>query len=250
MSLVVLQRGHVPRTSGATGAPGEQQYAIATAELCVPAIRALGHSVSVIDADVPDSSYRGDIFFALHWDASTNPTASGASVGYQSSEGLALAAIWKQQYKRAGWTRAFKPDNYTAALAGYYGVRKAVSQGNRTAIITEAGFVTNSHDKAMMSPSLTALSIVNTVRELFGSAPAPAPAPVEEEDMKWLRVDDDGTGECGLFGPGYWKWVDDVHEYNSVVSLHGQPRNVSRAVYDQYRSACLHGQRCPTDAPN
>lgn len=169
MAVVVLQRGHVPRTSGATGAPGEQQYAIACADRCAPALRRIGHDARVIDADpTSDAAYRGDIFFALHWDSSTNPTASGASVGYQTPEGQDLAQQWKRQYKNAGWTRAFKPDNYTAALGGYYGVRKAVGQGNRLAIITEAGFVSNSHDKAMMSPELTALSIVNTVAEIFG----------------------------------------------------------------------------------
>lgn len=169
MATIVLQRGHVPRTSGATGAAGEQQYAIATADLTAQFLRQLGHDVRIIDADPVDKRvYRGDAFIALHWDSSANPTASGASVGYQTAEGERFAQRWKFHYKYAGWTRRFHPDNYTAALRGYYGVREAVKQGNRLAIITEAGFVTNSHDKAMMSPQLTAASLVSLVTEFFG----------------------------------------------------------------------------------
>lgn len=184
MSLVVLQRGHVPRTSGRTGAPGEQEYAIRTADVTAHALAQIGHIPKIIDADPPfDSAYRGDYFFALHWDGSTNPTVSGASVGYQTVEGARLAVAWKRHYKEGGWTRAFKPDNYTDALRGYYGVRKAIGQGNRFAIITEAGFVTNSHDKAMMSPELTALAIVNTVVEFAGGM---HPVQRREEEMPYL----------------------------------------------------------------
>jgi len=165
MALVVVQRGHVPRTSGATGAPGEQQFARDTAAKLAPLLKAMGHNVRVIDADVPLSYYRGDLFVAIHYDSGAS-SASGASVGYQSSEGGKFAAAWKRAYVEAGWTRGFRADNYTANLGQYYGVSNAIRQGNRMAIITESGFHSNTGDKALMSPERTARSIAAAVAEL------------------------------------------------------------------------------------
>lgn len=177
--LIVVQRGHVPRTTGATGAPGEQQFAREAAARCEHHIQRVGHDVRIIDADVPDSSYKGDAFFALHYDSSRNPGVSGASVGYQSAEGAHAGRLWKAHYVRNGWTNGFRPDNYTDALAGYYGVRRAVSVGNRRAIICEAGFHSNTPDPdpqredsqllaSPAGPDRVGISIAATVVDLFG----------------------------------------------------------------------------------
>jgi N-acetylmuramoyl-L-alanine amidase len=176
MALVVVQRGHVPRTSGATGAPGEQQFARDTAAKLAPLLKAMGHNVRVIDADVPLSYYRGDLFVAIHYDSGAS-SASGASVGYQSSEGGKFAAAWKRAYVEAGWTRGFRADNYTANLGGYYGVSNAIRQGNRMAIITESGFHSNAGDKALMTPERTARSIAAAVAELTNRT-------IPEDDMQ------------------------------------------------------------------
>lgn len=190
MSLIVIQRGHVPRTSGATGAPGEQQFAIETADRCVEHIHGVGHSVRIIDADPPASAYRGDAFFAIHYDSSRDPGVCGASVGYQNAEGGRAARLWKEHYVRNGWTSGFRPDNYTANLGGYYGVRRALEAGNPYAIITEAGFHSNTPDPdpaledsqllaSPYGPDRVAIAIAATVVDLFGiggSAPCP-PSP-------------------------------------------------------------------------
>jgi len=178
MALIVIQQGHVPRTTGATGAKGEQAYAIAAAEATAIELRKIGHIPRVIPADPSmDSAYRGDMFFALHWDGNTSPTVSGASVGWQTPEGNHVGRTWKRHYAANGWTRSFKPDNYTPNLRGYYGVREAVAQGNKYAIITEAGFCTNAHDLAMMSPRLTAISIAATVVDIMGASCPPSTPP-------------------------------------------------------------------------
>lgn len=165
MTLVVVQRGHVPRKTGATGAPGEQQFAIDTAAKLAPMLRELGCSVRVIDADVSLAQYRGDLFVAIHYDSGSS-SASGASVGYQTLEGRRFAEAWKRAYVDAGWSRGFRQDNYTANLGQYYGVRNAVGQGNRAAIITESGFHSNAGDKALISPTRTARSIAAAVAEI------------------------------------------------------------------------------------
>lgn len=172
MALVVVQRGHVPRTTGAVGAPGEQQFARATADRVAAYVRGLGHRVRIIDADPPASSYRGDLFVSLHYDSSANPSARGASVGYQTADGRRFATAWKRYYGQAGWTGGFRPDNYTANLAQYYGVRTAVQQGNRIAFISEAGFHSNPQDAALLrapdGPERVAWAIAAAVAELKG----------------------------------------------------------------------------------
>lgn len=169
MSLIVVQRGHVPRTSGATGAPGEQQFAIDTAAALAPLLRSMGHNVRVIDADEPSSQYRGDLFVAIHYDSSSSASASGASVGYQNGPGRRLAEMWKRHYRAEGWTRGFRADNYSVNLAQYYGVRTAIGQGNEAAIITESGFHSNTDDKKLLSPTRTARSIAAAIGEYTGT---------------------------------------------------------------------------------
>lgn len=178
MALVVVQRGHVPRTTGATGAPGEQQFAIATADRVKIRVNGIGHTVRIINADEPNDRYKGDAFVALHYDSSSSSAAHGASVGYQSSEGRQFAEYWKRHYVANGWTRGFRGDNYTAALAGYYGVRRAVSVGNRRAFISEAGFHSNPQDMALLKapagPDRVAIAIAAALVDIFG-AKCPAP---------------------------------------------------------------------------
>lgn len=221
--LIVIQRGHVPRTSGATGAPGEQKFAIETADRCKARIVGLGHSVRVIDADVPDSYYRGDAFFAIHYDSSRSPGACGASVGYQTAEGGRVGRLWKAHYARNGWTSGFRPDNYTAALAGYYGVRRAVAQGNEHAIITEAGFHSNTPDPdpqledsqllaSPHGPDRVAIAIAATVVDLFGVKNPTCPPPVGIPEYP-------GTVKMGSIGDAVKVWQNQFnrHHYGLIV---------------------------------
>jgi hypothetical protein len=102
-----------------------------------------------IDADEPDPMYAGDVFVAVHGDGNSNPSLRGASVGYRTPEGAALAQRWKQAYIAAGWPGGFHPDNYTAALQGYYGLINAVRDaGTEAAFILEVGMMTNPNDRA------------------------------------------------------------------------------------------------------
>src|SRR5690606_11073631 len=151
MAVLVVQRGHVGRKTGATGAPGEQQFAIEAAERVAHHVNAVGHIVRIIDAVEPAERYRGDMFVAIHYASSSNPSARGASVGYQTPEGKSFAAAWKRHYQANGWTGGFRPDNYTHNLAGYYGVRRAVSVRNKRAFILEAGFHSNPDDRRLLA---------------------------------------------------------------------------------------------------
>lgn len=142
--VLVIQRGHVARTTGATGAPAEQAMAIRNAaEVLLIASELPDVTPSIIDADEQNARYRGEAFIAFHGDAAASSKAGGASVGYRNSEGRLLGQRWKEFYGEGGWIGTFRGDNYTANLARYYGTGQAVSAGNSKAIIVEHGFMTN-----------------------------------------------------------------------------------------------------------
>ncbi|NYV72853.1 N-acetylmuramoyl-L-alanine amidase [Streptomyces sp. UH6] len=155
--VLVVQMGHCFRTSGATGTPGEQVFAKAVADACAaelakpgPPGRELWH-LRVIKADEPVEQYAGDAFVAFHCDGSLHQSARGASVGYRDAAGQSLAQAWKHAYEQRGWSGGFRDDNYTENLKKYYGTRKADEAGNRRAFIAECGFLTNQHDKALLT---------------------------------------------------------------------------------------------------
>lgn len=181
MAVLVVQRGHVGRKTGATGAPGEQQFAIEAAERVAHHVNAVGHIVRIIDAVEPAERYRGDAFVAIHYDSSSNPSARGASVGYQTPEGKAFASAWKRHYQANGWTGGFRPDNYTHNLAGYYGVRRAVSVRNKRAFILEAGFHSNPDDRRLLAspagPDRVGVAVAAAVVDILGAKCPPGPQP-------------------------------------------------------------------------
>lgn len=168
MPILVVQRGHCHRKAGSTGTTGEQAYATAVAKACQNLLHGhAGWQVRTILADEPLDAYRGDAFVAIHCDGSTSPSACGASVGYRTPEGQRLAQAWKRAYAARGWSAGFRADNYTEALAGYYGTRNAVTVGTRRAFIAECGFRTNARDRALLDapegPSRVALAIADAL---------------------------------------------------------------------------------------
>lgn len=164
MPVLVVQKGHCYRTTGATGTSGEQQYATSVANACVNLLHGRnGWTVRAILADDPTSRYAGDAFVAIHCDGSTSSSARGASVGYRNAAGQAFGQAWKRAYAARGWKGGFRPDNYTDALHFYYGTGDAISAGNQRAFIAECGFLTNAQDRALLTgpggPTRVALAI-------------------------------------------------------------------------------------------
>jgi len=161
MPTLVVQKGHCYRKTGATGTAGEQEYVTRVADACHALLN--GHNGWMVKRTLADANdYAGSAFVAVHCDGSVSPSARGASVGYRTPEGQAFGQAWKRAYARRGWN-AFRPDNYTDALAGYYGTRNAVNAGNRRAIVIECGFRTSPEDRALLDgpggPERVALAI-------------------------------------------------------------------------------------------
>ncbi|MGH8575353.1 MAG: N-acetylmuramoyl-L-alanine amidase [Gammaproteobacteria bacterium] len=153
MPTLVVQMGHTgrPPNPGSVGTAGEQDFARAAGAACTRLLDGRGGwAVRLVLADPPLSSYRGDAFVAIHCDGSLSSASRGASLGHQTSEGRELAHAIRAAYERCGWSGGWKPDNYTSALSGYYGVRNAVGQGNRRSMIFETGTMTNTADRALL----------------------------------------------------------------------------------------------------
>ena len=149
---LVIQAGHVGRTRGATGARGlpqfgtEQMWTHKTAVHCQHWLTLRGWTVEWTKADdhVPDS----DVFIAVHHDGARSAYARGPSVGYPSSDdSKAAAQVWKAAYNAHYPGPAFRPDNYTSGLRGYYGYRKSTAD---IKLCCEHGFGSNPDDAAFM----------------------------------------------------------------------------------------------------
>lgn len=200
MPVLVVQMGHCYRKSGSTGTTGEQAYATSVANACVNLLHGRnGWTVRRILADDNLSDYRGGAFVAIHCDGSTSASARGASIGYRNAAGRQFGQAWKRAYAARGWKGGFRPDNYTAALAGYYGTGNALSQGNTRAFIAECGFMTNAQDRALLTapggPSRVALAIgdalgINSPQEdndMQATDPSKDPGP-NKWGHEWLNT--------------------------------------------------------------
>jgi PHD/YefM family antitoxin component YafN of YafNO toxin-antitoxin module len=152
VAVLVVQMGHVGRTTGVTGAPGEQAFTQAVGDACRRLLHGVnGWSVSCIPADPASSAYKGNAFCAVHADGNNNPNVAGSSLGHQTGEGNSFAQAVRSAYTQLGWSGPWHPDNYTDNLAHYYGVSAAIAQGNRRAFIFECGTITNPGEKAAMT---------------------------------------------------------------------------------------------------
>lgn len=189
MARVILQAGHCHRKRGSVGTQTrdgsytEQQFTWAVANRARDLLAADGHDAITILADEPSSRYRGDAFIAIHADGNNSPNVYGASVGYRTNEGKALAHAWKAAYKALGWSGGFRGDNYTAALGGYYGTKRAVAEGNRRACILEFGFLTNPGEAAQLRSKAGQERAAQSVRRAVNaSLGISTPDPTTEDD--------------------------------------------------------------------
>ena len=140
---VVLQVGHIGRTSGATGSTGalieEQQGAALIAELVSARLTTAGVDHIVIDADSweydngvrPNGTLvKTDIFLSLHMDGSKKPCASAPSLGYNPKFGKESMQLFGAGLAIALDLNAadFMRDNFTANLSHYGDYGRSNSQ--------------------------------------------------------------------------------------------------------------------------
>lgn len=222
MGTVVIQKGHWPRRTGATGTSGHRGSEQAFANEVAHRIPALTHhTVYVIGAD--DRIPPCDVFVALHQDGSADPRARGASIGYPrgSTRSQAYGARWKALYQAAGYPYGFRRDNYTAALAGYYAFART---GAPVKVIVEHGFATNRADADWQWDRLDVIARVHAhaINLELGRPPlgaskppvvVPSPSSSQEDDiMNLIYVQD--WDHWYFAGPG---GVQRIGDWGKVV---------------------------------
>ena len=169
MPKIVIQMGHVPRTSGATGTHREQEFARTVGPRLTKALSDRGHKVYLIGADDPVPFC--DVFVSLHLDGNINRAIRGASVGYPSdnpgSPSGRLAQAWKRWHQAHGFPGGFHRDNYTSGLRYYYGFRKSNAKYE---FLAEHGTSTNSEDERWLFSNIEACvrAHVDAIGEVVG----------------------------------------------------------------------------------
>lgn len=242
---LVVQMGHVgrPPNPGSRGTAGEQDFTKAAGGACYRLLNGRGGwQIRLVPADPAAAQYRGDAFVAIHCDGSTDPRSRGASLGHQTADGRALAHAVRTAYDRRGWTGGWKPDNYTAALAGYYGVRDARTAGNTRAFIFETGTLTNPQDRDLMLGPGGHERVALAIGDALG-------IPVQEDDVSAQEVwdhpitDTDGKPyEAEVFLKNTRKDVAEIRR--ELGELRQQPAT-QPIDYDQLAKALLRNMAPP-----
>lgn len=152
MAVIVIQMGHVPRKTGATGTWREQELTRKIGkELRTRLIKA-GHEAHLMGADDALPVSRGDVFVALHGDSGNakvagpgKSTRRGASVGFPAADGGKLGKVWKQEHARAGFPGGFLRNNHTVNMSQYF--MWPVTGGFKHRYLAEHATLTNSADE-------------------------------------------------------------------------------------------------------
>jgi len=138
---VLIQAGHEGRNYGYTGTQSkygtEMDWNRDVANEVTRILREAGVSVIRTGATMPIAKVK--LALAIHFDGTTRPCRSGASIGYGNPLHKPLADNWKRIYSKYypfNWMR----DNFTDNLSGYYGYKYVFSQ--KGFLVLELGEIT------------------------------------------------------------------------------------------------------------
>jgi len=148
---LIIQMGHVGRTSGFTGAAGEQAFTKALGAALYKKFTADKLKVRLMGADnwlLPQPN-KTRLFFAIHADGSLNKNARGISVGYPEKSNPVFSLQIKNSYRLLNGFSA-RPDNYTKDLKNYYAWRLNHVQADYYCLL-EHGFMTNQIERDYMN---------------------------------------------------------------------------------------------------
>jgi N-acetylmuramoyl-L-alanine amidase len=164
---IIIQLGHVGRTTGATGAKGEQEFNKKVGAEMDKLLKNSNVKYRIMGADdwLKPKPNKALIFLALHADGSTNPSARGFSMGFKKDSNEVFKELLAKNYAKLSGLKRRK-DNYTTGMAKYYGWKNIDCK--YTALI-EAGFMTNQteHDWLVTHIKEIAKCYVDTIIEFM-----------------------------------------------------------------------------------
>jgi hypothetical protein len=139
-----------PKRACMLGAAGERSWTPIVADEVTRVLRSRGVRVIRLPADF-DGRYAVDAAVFIHFDGSTVPCSSGASIGYHVARYRGAAEAWRRLYERRIPFR-FMPDNFTAGLRDYYAFRQVTA--SKAALVLELGEITCPRQRAWLAPRL------------------------------------------------------------------------------------------------
>lgn len=156
MKLICLQAGHEGRTSGGTGAPGEQELNIRIRNRLSEILISKGFSVQKVTADPATTEVNKDfdLFLALHGDANVYGTGGGfvdfpePSTDGATAESQRIAKIITDEYFKHSEI-VNHPERSNKNTRYYYMWSKLSAK--TPCVIIEMGVVQDSHDKVLLA---------------------------------------------------------------------------------------------------
>lgn len=173
MTFICIQAGHEGVTSGATGAPGEQELNVRMRNKLAEVLISKGFMVQLVAANPPDSEINKDfsLFLALHGDANIYGTGGGMvdypdpSVDYVSAESKRIKeAIESQYFNHSGIVN--HPERSNANTKYYYMWSRLTAK--TPCVIMEMGVVQDAHDKVILAdPNIVPNAIARGICKAF-----------------------------------------------------------------------------------
>lgn len=158
---------HFPKRACNLGANGERAWTPVVVDAATRALRAMGYTVAREPADFNGRFDVGTALF-VHFDGSTQPCSSGASIGYHAKNSEPAAALWRHEYG-AVFPFRFQPDNFTDGLRDYYGFRQV--NASHGALVLELGEISCPAQRSWLGDRLQweGSFIAEFVRRLLGT---------------------------------------------------------------------------------
>ncbi len=162
---VLIQAGHEGKkrnkgngTTTSVGAAGialpEHKMTPIVADRATEVLRAHGVTVVRVPGVYP-KVFHVDLGICLHFDGSTSPCGSGASVGYPAGvpagSNKPAADLWKSIWGEV-WPFGFENDNFTEDLRGYYGYSRMST--NMAELLIEFGEISCPQQDAWLQANL------------------------------------------------------------------------------------------------
>lgn len=187
MIKIALQGGHLGTTTGATGAPGEQELTRRIRTRLSEILISKGFQLFLFDAVVTQAQVNQDfnLFLALHGDANIYGTGGGfADYPEPKTDGATLesqriARVINESYFPETQIKYINRSNNNTR---YYYVWKQLS-AKTPCVIIEMGVVQDAHDKVLLgNTELIAGALARAICKAFGvtyEVVVPVPTPVD-----------------------------------------------------------------------
>lgn len=185
MPYICIQAGHEGRTSGATGAPGEQEMTIRISNRVADILRSKGFQIDRVKADPAFAEYYKDfdLFLSLHGDANIYGTGGGViASGDQSVDAMwqrsaeLRDAIGSEYFSRSGIVE--HKERVNANMTKYYMWSKLTAK--TPCVLLEMGVVQDAHDKVLLADTeIIASAVARGVCKAFGVQYDPPAPPTE-----------------------------------------------------------------------